>query len=307
MSFVFTVFTPTYNRAYVLWRAFESLQKQTYRDFEWIVVDDGSTDNTRAVVAELAQEASFPVRYFYQTHGHKKKAINYGVREARGELFVFLDSDDELMPNALERFNFHWQSIPIERRSKFCGIFGLSQYPNGEVVGALFPGKRIESNLNEMTFRYGVIGERSTVLVSDVLRQYPFPEDISGLLPEGTIWVRMARKYLALFVNEVSRIYYISEDSITPKKKFGAFAKERSGGRALCASELLSHEVKKYFFYNPWKFCAESIIYTRSIMHISSKKFPKIKSLFGLILVIIFFPVGLSVAFVDKICISLSL
>ena len=82
----FTVFTPTYNRAYVLRRAFESLQRQTFKNFEWVIVDDGSTDNTKRVLAELAQEASFPVRYFYQTHGHKKKAINYGVREARGEL-----------------------------------------------------------------------------------------------------------------------------------------------------------------------------------------------------------------------------
>ena len=95
----FTVFTPTYNRGYVLRRAFESLQRQTFKDFEWVVVDDGSTDNTRVLVADLAQKALFPVRYFYQTHGHKKKAINYGVREARGELFVFLDND-------LNRFDF---------------------------------------------------------------------------------------------------------------------------------------------------------------------------------------------------------
>ena len=96
----FTVFTPTYNRGYVLRRAFESLQRQTFKDFEWVVVDDGSTDNTRVLVADLAQKALFPVRYFYQTHGHKKKAINYGVREARGELFVFLDSNNELLSNA---------------------------------------------------------------------------------------------------------------------------------------------------------------------------------------------------------------
>lgn len=301
MKFLFTIFTPTYNRVYVLRRAFESLQKQTFRDFEWVVVDDGSTDNTEQLVRELAKEASFPVRYFYQTHGHKKKAINRGVREAQGELFVFLDSDDELTPNALERFNFHWDNIPVEDRKRFCGIFGLTQYADGGIMGSPFPRTLMESNFNEMLFRYKSVGERSVVFATAILKKYPFPECISGLVPEGLVWARMARQYQALFVNEVLRIYYLSEDSITPKTRFGAFAQERAEGRALHASELLNNEIKKYFLYNPELFCTEAIMYVRSKFHMDSRFCPKIFYIGGKFLIVGSFLVGVAYAVLDKI------
>lgn len=301
----FTVFTATYNRGYILRRAFESLQKQTFMDFEWVVVDDGSTDNTEELVCELAKEALFPVRYFYQTHGHKKKAINRGVQEAQGELFIFLDSDDELTPNALDRFNYHWQNIPVEDKQRFCGIFGLTQYADGSVMGSAFPYLIMESNLNDMLFRYKSVGERSVAFVTTILKEYPFPEAVTGLVPEGMIWARIARQYQALFVNEISRIYYVSEDSITPKERFGAFAQERAEGRALHASEFLNNEMEKYFFYDPKQFCVEAIMYIRSSLHIEKNKIPQIFYFWGRCLIYALYPIGFICACLDKLKVNM--
>ncbi len=109
---LFTVFTPTYNRAHTLHRVFGSLCAQTLRDFEWLVVDDGSTDDTAALIAGWATAADFPIRYFRQDHSGKHIAHNLAVREARGQFFMSLNSDDACVPQALERIAYHWTTIP---------------------------------------------------------------------------------------------------------------------------------------------------------------------------------------------------
>src|SRR5690606_27363734 len=91
---LFTVLTLTYNRVHTLSRVYESLAEQTFQDFEWLVIDDGSVDDTRARVLAWQQQARFPIRYEWQPNGCKKTAFNRGVRETRGELVVVLDSDD---------------------------------------------------------------------------------------------------------------------------------------------------------------------------------------------------------------------
>jgi glycosyltransferase involved in cell wall biosynthesis len=100
----FTVFTATYNRAHTLHRVYESLKEQTYRQFEWLIVDDGSTDTTRTLVETWQQEANFLISYYYQENQGKHVAINRGVQEARGEYFLIIDSDDTCVPQTLERF-----------------------------------------------------------------------------------------------------------------------------------------------------------------------------------------------------------
>ena len=91
-----TVFTPTYNRAYSLPRLYESLQKQTFKDFEWLIVDDGSTDNTVDMVTGWSKEGKLTIRYIQMTNGGKHRAINKGVALAKGKLFFIVDSDDWL-------------------------------------------------------------------------------------------------------------------------------------------------------------------------------------------------------------------
>lgn len=205
----FTVFTPTFNRAGTLPRVFESLQAQTFRDFEWLVVDDGSTDDTPQVVERLRRNASFPIRYLRQdANAGKHVAFNRGVREAAGELFLTLDSDDRCVPEALARFKHHWDAIPAERRAEFSAVTALCMDERGRVVGDRFPADPLDADSIELAYRYRVRGEKWGFQRTDVLRAFPFPEPPgTRFVPESLAWLAIARRYKTRFVNECLRVY----------------------------------------------------------------------------------------------------
>ena len=125
-----TVFTPAYNRGYIIGKLYESLRRQSFRDFEWLVVDDGSTDDTGTLLAGFIAENKIPIRYFRQENGGKHRAINRGVREARGELFFIVDSDDHLADDALERVAFHYGNVRND--ANFAGVSGVCAAESGE-------------------------------------------------------------------------------------------------------------------------------------------------------------------------------
>jgi glycosyltransferase involved in cell wall biosynthesis len=189
----FTVLTPTYNRAGTLHRVYESLSRQTFRGFEWVVVDDGSTDNTHESILDWQARADFPIRYFWQNNQHKKTAFNRGVREARGKLIVGLDSDDEMPPDALAIFKEAWESIPPARRESYVAVTGLCARPDGSIVGDRYPQDVFDSTAVDVYFRYRVKGEKFGCMRTDILRTYPFPEDVAGFVPESLVWWAIAR------------------------------------------------------------------------------------------------------------------
>ena len=108
---LFTVFTGTRNRAHTLPRVYDSLRQQTFRDFEWLIVDNESTDGTRELVEGWQAQSDFPIRYLWHENRGKHGSQNRAVGEAHGQLFLTLDSDDPCAANALERFSFHWHAI----------------------------------------------------------------------------------------------------------------------------------------------------------------------------------------------------
>jgi len=112
MNYTFTVFTPTFNRSASIHRVYESLQSQTFHDFEWLIVDDGSEDDTADLVGNWTKEADFPIEYMKQSHAGKHIAWNHALQKARGRFFIIADSDDGFVPNALERLLEVWKSIP---------------------------------------------------------------------------------------------------------------------------------------------------------------------------------------------------
>lgn len=200
MSPKITVFTPSYNRAKLLPRAYESLRRQTLQDFEWLIVDDGSADDTRTVV-EGWRDAPFPIRYVYKENGGKHTAINRGVREAKGEYFVTLDSDDWLTATTLERMMAVWETVPDKAR--FAEVVGLFAYGNGDIVGNRYPKDVLDSDPAEIQTVYKVWGDKFGCHRTAVLREFPFPEDLGRFVTENLIWYRIARRYTTRFVNEV--------------------------------------------------------------------------------------------------------
>ena len=105
-----TIFTPTYNRAYTLPRLYKSLCQQTAQDFEWLVVDDGSTDETQMLFNTWLEEGKIPIRYITKENGGKPSAYNIAAKEAKGELFLCVDSDDYLVDNAVEKVLNNWET-----------------------------------------------------------------------------------------------------------------------------------------------------------------------------------------------------
>jgi glycosyltransferase involved in cell wall biosynthesis len=220
-TMLFTLFTPTFNRRHTLLRLFESLEAQTFRDFEWLVVDDGSTDGTGAFLRELESRASFPLRYYYQPNGGKHTASNRAVDLAAGEVFATLDSDDALLPQTLERMAFHWRSIPGSRRHEFSGVTCLCQREDGTILGDSFPASSSDKGVLDSDpiamMVFGIAGDKWGFHATDIMRQYRFPEfEGERFVPEGLVWNRIGSKYRIRYVNEpLRRVFFDEQDCLS--------------------------------------------------------------------------------------------
>lgn len=170
-----TVFTPTYNRAYTLWKGYEGLKRQTSKDFKWIIVDDGSTDNTRELVSGWMNENLVPIEYYYKKNGGMHTAHNEAYRHIDTELAVCIDSDDYMTDNGVELIISRWRKFGNE---KYAGMIGLDVYEkNGEIIGTSFPQGLHECKTYDLARKYGVFSDKKYVYRPDVIKKYlPYPE-----------------------------------------------------------------------------------------------------------------------------------
>ncbi|RYG38393.1 glycosyltransferase [bacterium] len=212
----FTFLTCTYNRAHTLERPWRSIRAQTVRDFEWVVVDDGSTDETTALLQSIQAEADFPVRIFRQANQGKQIAWNLGVSEARGRYLVGLDSDDECVPTTIEAFGSAWDSVDVrEDASTVSTVVSLCRSPEGEIIGDLFPTDPFVTDSIRLRLGDGIQGEKFGCLRTDVAREFPYtPSPDTKYIPEDIIWFRIARRYKLYCINEALRIYYTDAPSL---------------------------------------------------------------------------------------------
>jgi len=216
-----TVFTPTYNRAHTLQRLYESLKSQTYKNFEWLVVDDGSMDSTADLIEAFQRENVVDIRYFYVTNGGKHRAINFGVQRARGELFFIVDSDDYLPSNGLETIWKYWSSL--EDKESYAGVvFRKCDIGTGKVIGPELDEKEFDSNCIDFANKYGSL-DKAEVFLTNVLKNYRFPE-IEGekFVPEGFMWDIISSDRKMRFVDQVVYFCEYMEDGYTKnfKKNF---------------------------------------------------------------------------------------
>lgn len=160
-----TIFTPTYDRAYIIEQLYRSLQRQTCFDFEWLVVDDGSTDNTAELFEQWQKESNpFSIRYFQQENGGKCRAINHGLELAAGKLFFTVDSDDYLTDDAVEKVLLWESELPKEQ--KFCGFAGNLGTSATETPNRIFEAPYLDGTALD---RYGLVdGERAMVFYTDI-------------------------------------------------------------------------------------------------------------------------------------------
>ncbi|MES2579547.1 MAG: glycosyltransferase family A protein [Pseudomonadota bacterium] len=265
---IFTLFTPTYNRAHTLHRVWDSLQAQTFRDFEWVIVDDGSTDNTQQLIRQWEKLADFPIIYRLQPNLGKHIAFNKGVNLAKSSLFLPIDSDDAFLPDALEKMWYWWQQIPESERHQFTGIVTLCQFENGEVCGNLFHESPLDTNALDLQYKYKKKGETWGFHRTEILKQYPFPSDSAvRFVPENIVWDAIASQYKIRCINEPLRIFYQdSGNQITkanPQKK--ALVKDYF-------LQMINRDFN-YFFDDPLTFLKRAVLYVRYSFHAGDTDF----------------------------------
>jgi glycosyltransferase involved in cell wall biosynthesis len=210
-----TIFTPTYNRAFLLTRLYKSLLKQTNNAFEWIIVDDGSTDDTAALVQTFISENKIPIKYHKQVNKGKHFAINKGVQFARGELFLILDSDD-ILPKDTIAFLISKQALVFEDKL-IGGIAGRRNTADGVIVG----NENFEvltSNSIDIRYKYKVTGDLVEIFKTEVLKEFPFPEiENEKFSPEALVWNRIAQKYNLIYFNKGIYTTEYLPDGLTAK------------------------------------------------------------------------------------------
>lgn len=182
-----TVFTPAYNRAHTLPRTYESLCRQDCKDFVWLVVDDGSSDNTAALVRSWQeQENGFEIRYLYKENGGMHTAHNAAYEVIDTELNVCIDSDDCLADGAVKKILDKWCSV---KDLGYAGIIGLDADLDGKLIGKGFPDGLTETTLTGY-YAAGGSGDKKLVYRTDVIKQYP-PYPVF----DGEKYVALAYKY----------------------------------------------------------------------------------------------------------------
>ena len=210
-----TVFTPAYNRGYIIEKLYHSLQRQNFHDFEWLVVDDGSTDDTQMIFQRIMQEENeFPIRYVKVENGGKHRAINQGVKLAKGELFFIVDSDDYIMDNALAIIDSMEKTLT--EKEEFCGICGQRGHDEKNAMGSTFSGDMLDISILERP-KYNIYGEKAEVFYTNTLRNYPFPEfEGEKFLTECVVWDKMAADgYKLRFFNQILIICKYLPDGLT--------------------------------------------------------------------------------------------
>lgn len=206
-----SIFTPTYNRAYIITELYKSLLSQTNKEFEWLVVDDGSTDSTEDLIQSFIINNKISVRYIKQSNEGKYRAINRGAKEAKGELFFIVDSDDILSNNAVESLLFHYNNIRND--FSFAGVSGLKVTPCGLKVGGESDYTILDCNKFDFRYKYKIKGDMAEAVRTDILRLYPFPEiDGEKFCAESMIWNKIAQHYkLRYFYEKIYICDYLTD------------------------------------------------------------------------------------------------
>ena len=214
-----TVLTPTFNRGGRLQSLWNSLQKQTVKDFEWLVVDDGSTDGTKNLITQLQEKSDFPIRYIYKNNGGKHTALNVGIQTICSELTFIVDSDDCVTDDAVESIlKIHKK---YRSQNNICGYAFLRAFPDGKVNGKKFDvDEKIGSYIDVRVNGDDTGADKAEVFKTHCLKEFPFPEyPNEKFLGEDLVWVKMARKYEMVHINKAIYVGNYLEDGLTNNRR----------------------------------------------------------------------------------------
>jgi len=204
-----TIFTATYKGEHLLPALFNSLMRQSNKDFEWILVNDGSPDNTDDVVEEMRKKTDFPFQYYKkETNGGKTTAVNTAIPFARGEMCLMVDHDDYLSDDAIDIINRYYPQIKDDK--EICAVTFLRHHHNGKPIGTQKNPDNIITDFCSYRTFYNVVGDRAEVVKTDYFRKLcPIPtfENENNCL-DGYVWLMLAKEYKSLFIANEKPLYY---------------------------------------------------------------------------------------------------
>jgi len=253
------ILTPTYNRVNTLPRLYKSLCEQKSDNFVWIVIDDGSEDNTKEYIQSLIKEEKIQILYYYKKNAGKHTAINVGVENINNELTFIVDSDDYLLPDAIEKIEEVWEKYKTNK--KIAGISFLRGFSINENVGDRYTDECICSYI-EMRLKKKVSGDKAEVFRTSVLRKRKFPE-IQGekFIGEDYVWCDIGKHYDMVWKNDIIYICEYLEGGLT--KSGRAMRIKCPVGGMLNSAMMLTKEfplafrLKKAILYNCYYFFAD--------------------------------------------------
>ena len=252
-----TICTATFNRKKELNKLYDSLNKQTLNNFEWIIIDDGSTDDTELQILEWKKkELKYNIKYIKTENRGKHKAINKGIEIAEGKMLVIVDSDDYLTNNAIETIYNYEKSIQNNKDKKWGGIAFNKCYENKQIIGQTFNGEYVDCTSIERN-KYNIIGDKLEVFYTYVLKENKFPEfENEKFLTENILWYNIAKKgYYLRWINEAICICKYQEDGLT-KNIYKHFKTSPQGtllfvkNNIECLGNNLRNRIKYYSFYS---------------------------------------------------------
>ncbi|MEJ7158594.1 glycosyltransferase family 2 protein [Staphylococcus caprae] len=231
-----TIFTPTFNRAHTLPRLYESLLKQTNHNFEWLIVDDGSKDDTEEIVKTFSEE-HFKIRYIKQENGGKHIATNVGLKSAQGDLFTVLDSDDWFYPDAVEFFNTQFNKFKSMK-----ALITLDTYEDGTVIGEKLP-PLTKVNWVDLRYKYKVRHDKCYVFKTNAIRNMTFPQyGKSRHMPPSYQWFEFSELYDCYLANKNTKYVEYQEYGISSKVKSNYFKSAEN----YCEYRKLAHKQLPY-------------------------------------------------------------
>ena len=214
-----TVLTPTYNRAENLVKLYKSLCEQTNKNFLWMIIDDGSTDNTEELIKNIKSEKKINIEYLKKKNGGKHTALNLGIKNIKTDLIFIVDSDDWLDKNAIANIEITHEKYKFNK--EICGYSYLRKFPDNEINGKYFPenyliGSYIDVRINGNDMN----ADKAEVWKTSCLLQYPFPE-FKGekFLGEDVVWIQMALKYNMVHINKAIYIGDYLEEGLTKNRR----------------------------------------------------------------------------------------
>jgi glycosyltransferase involved in cell wall biosynthesis len=211
-----TVVTPTFNRAHTLQRAFDSLLNQSFQDFKWIIMDDGSTDNTNQLVQNFKEKSPFEIDYYYNLNKHKFHTVFEGIEKVKSPYFIILDSDDSYPKDAFQILIDEIEKIP--NPEKYIAVMGLSGDDDGKVVGDEYPNGGFDGTIFEMRYQHKVKGDKNGLFLTKSYQKelslFDYSQIPSGIyIPQSVFFnIYDAKGLKTRFINKIIRNYHKDEN-----------------------------------------------------------------------------------------------